>query len=128
MTLPGDVQCTVYSVCRGKLGLQEKLVFAIPPERSVWSQEDCVCELYIGFWVDGRTNKDQQGVGFPGGSVVKNSPAMQEVLETRVRSLGRKDSLEEGMATHSSILAWRVLWTEEPGGLQSIGSQRVKHD
>ena len=49
MTLPGDVQCTVYSVCRGKLGLQEKLVFAIPPERSVWSQEDCVCELYIGF-------------------------------------------------------------------------------
>ena len=45
-----------------------------------------------------------------------------------VQSLGREDSLEEGMATHSSILAWRVPWTEEPGGLQSMGSQRVGHD
>ena len=42
--------------------------------------------------------------------------------------LGSEGSLEEGMATHSSILAWRILWTEEPGGLQSIGSQRVEHD
>ena len=56
---------------------------------------------------------------------VKNPPAMQE---TRVQSLGQKDSLEKGMATHSSILAWRVPWTEEPGGLQSMGSQRVRHD
>ena len=46
----------------------------------------------------------------------------------QVRSLSREDPLEEGMATHSSILAWRMLWTEEPGGLQSIGSQRVEHD
>ena len=45
-----------------------------------------------------------------------------------VRSLGQEDSLEEGMAAHSSILAWRIPWTEEPGGLQSIGSQRVGHD
>ena len=45
-----------------------------------------------------------------------------------VPSLGREDPLEEGMATHSSILAWRVPWTEEPGGLQAIGSQRVGHD
>ena len=56
---------------------------------------------------------------------VKNPPAMQE---TWVRSLGRKDSLEKGMATHSSVLAWRSLWTEESGGLQSVGSQRVRHD
>ena len=56
---------------------------------------------------------------------VKNPPAMQE---TRVQSLGQKDSLEKGMATHSSILAWRIPWTEEPGGLQSMGSQRVRHD
>ena len=56
---------------------------------------------------------------------VKNPPAMQEL---RVRSLGREDPLEEGMATHSSILAWRIPWTEEPGGLQPIGSQRVRHD
>ena len=58
--------------------------------------------------------------GFPGGSVVKNSPAVQE---TWVQSLGQQDPLEEGMATHSSILAWEIPWTEEPGGLQSIGSQ-----
>ena len=46
----------------------------------------------------------------------------------RVRSLGQEDPLEEGTATHSSILAWRILWTEEPGRLQSIGSQRVRRD
>ena len=55
-------------------------------------------------------------------------PAMQETQETRVRSLGREDPLEESMATHSSILAWRIPWTEEPGGLQSMGLQRVRYD
>ena len=55
----------------------------------------------------------------------KNLPAMQE---TWVLSLSREDPLEEGMATHSSILAWRIPWIEEPGRLQSIGSQRVGHD
>ena len=53
---------------------------------------------------------------------------MQEPQETWVRSLGQEDPLEEEMATHSSIFAWRILWTEEPGGLQSMGSQRVGHD
>ena len=53
---------------------------------------------------------------------------MQEVREMLVESLGWEDLLEEGMATHSSILAWRILWTEEPGGLQSIGLQTVGHD
>ena len=57
--------------------------------------------------------------------MVKNLPT---VLETQVRSLGQKDPLETGMATHSSILAWRILWTEEPDGLQSRGSQRVRHN
>ena len=57
--------------------------------------------------------------------IVKNLPAMQE---TRVQSLGREDPLEKGMATHSSILAWKTPWSEEPGGLQSMGSQRVGHD
>ena len=66
--------------------------------------------------------------GFHGGSVVKNPPAMQEPQETWVLSLGWKDPLEEGMATHSSVLAWRISWTEEPGGLQSTGSQRVGHN
>ena len=55
-------------------------------------------------------------LGFPGGSVVKNIPAMQEAW---VLSMGREDSLQKEMATHSSILAWRIPWTEEPGGLQS---------
>ena len=59
---------------------------------------------------------------------VKNSPAMQETQEIWVQSLGQEDPLEEGMATHSSISAWRVPWTEESGGLQFMGSQRVKHD
>ena len=57
--------------------------------------------------------------------MVKNLPAMQE---TQVQSLGWEDPLEKGMATHSSILAWRIPWTEEPGGLQSMGSQRLQHD
>ena len=65
--------------------------------------------------------------GFPGSSVVKNLPAMQELQETWVRSQGRKDLLEEDMAAHSSVLAWRTPWTEKPGGLQSIGSQRVRY-
>ena len=60
-----------------------------------------------------------------GAPQVKNLPAMWEMQEMRVRSLGWKVTLEEGMATHSSILAWRFPWTEEPGGLQSVGLQRI---
>ena len=56
---------------------------------------------------------------------VKNLPAMQE---TQVQPLGWEDPLEKGMATHSSILAWRIPWTEEPGKLQSMGLQRVRLD
>ena len=56
---------------------------------------------------------------------VKKLPA---VLETRVQSLDQEDPLEKEMATHSSSLAWRIPWTEEPGGLQSMGLQRVRHD
>ena len=59
---------------------------------------------------------------------VENPPAMQETEETQVRSLGQEDSLEKEMATHSSVLAWKIPWTEEPGSLQSMGSQRVGHD
>ena len=60
--------------------------------------------------------------------LVKNWLPMQETQETCVLSLGREDPLEEGMATHSSILAWRIPRTEEPGGLQFTGSQRVRHN
>ena len=74
-----------------------------------------------------------EGIGYPHqyswaslvAQMVKNPPAMQE---TWVRSLGWKDSLEKGTATHSIIMAWRIPWTEESGRLQSMGSQRVRHD
>ena len=62
---------------------------------------------------------------FPGGSAVKNLPSMQEM---GVRSLGREDPLEKEMVTHSSILAWEIPRTEEPGGLQSMGCKRVGQD
>ena len=58
--------------------------------------------------------------------MVKNLPA--NAGETQVRSLGREDPLVKAMATHSSVLAWEIPWTEEPGGLQSMGSQTVGHD
>ena len=67
-------------------------------------------------------------VGFPGGSGGKNLPAMQEPQETQIQSLGWEDPLEEGMATHSSVLAWRIPWTAEPGRLQFIVLHRVGHD
>ena len=56
--------------------------------------------------------------------MVSNLPAMQE---TQVQSVSQEDPLEKEMATHTSILAWRIPWTEDPGGLQSMGSQRVRH-
>ena len=61
----------------------------------------------------------------PAAQMVKNLPAVQE---TSVQSLGQEDPLEKGIAIHSSILAWRISWTEESGGLQSIGSQTVRHN
>ena len=66
--------------------------------------------------------------GFPGGSVVKNPPANAENWETQIRTLGQGDPLNEEMATHSSLIAWRIPWTEELCGLQSIGLQIVRHD
>jgi len=63
--------------------------------------------------------------GFPGGSDVKILPAVQEIW---VQSLGQEDPLEKGMATPSTILSWRIPWTEEPGRPQSMGSQRVGYD
>ena len=64
-------------------------------------------------------------LGFPGGLV---SLPMQEMREMQVQSLGREDPLEEDMATHPSILAWKILWTEEPGVLQSMGLKRIGHN
>ena len=63
--------------------------------------------------------------GFPSGSAVKN---LSSVQETQVRSLSQEDSLEKEMANHSNIRPWEIPWTERTGGLQSMGSQRVRHD
>ena len=60
--------------------------------------------------------------------MAKNLPAMREPQELQVQSRGGEDPLEEGMATHSSTVAWRIPWSEEPSGIQSVGSQRVGHD
>ena len=65
---------------------------------------------------------------FPGGPVVKNLPANAEDVRDEGLILGSGTSLEEGTATHSSILTWRIPWTEEPVRLRSVGSQRVRHD
>ena len=67
----------------------------------------------------------EQDLETPHGSVLKNLPAIQEI---QVQSLGREDPLEKEMATHSSILAWRIPWTEEPGGIQSVESPRVRYN
>ena len=66
-------------------------------------------------------------MGFPGATSGKEPTCQYRTHETRVQSLGWKDLLEEGMATHSSILAWRIPWTEDPGGLQFMGSQRFRY-
>ena len=79
--------------------------------------------VLLGF-PDGVTST----LGFPDVSVVKNLPVMQDLQETQIRCLGWEDPLEEEMAIHSSVLAWQIPWTEEPGGLQSTGSQRIEHD
>ena len=72
-----------------------------------------------------KTSKRPSSCAFLVAQLVKNLPAVQE---TRVRSLGLDNPLEKDMATHSSILAWKISWTEEPGGLQSMGLQRVEHN
>ena len=67
-------------------------------------------------------------IGFPGGSAVKDLPAIQERQKTQVSSQGQEDPLEEGMVTHYGILAQKIPWTEEPGGLPPMGLQRVRCD
>ena len=85
----------------------------------------CVNYKVFCLYLKSLYSDDILWLGFSGGSVVKNLPAMQEM---QVWSLGREDLLEKEMATHSSVLAWEIPWTEEPGRLQSMRSQRVGHD
>ena len=89
----------------------------------------------VGVWPNGEQNFEKKPVttfqssrGLPGGSEVRNPPVDVGTTGTSVWSLGGEDFLEEGIATQSRILAWRIPWTEEPGGLQSTGLPRVRHD
>ena len=94
----------------------------VAPDSETALQEITTSELHVGM---GKLPSSNEENSLPGGSVVKNLPAKQEM---QVQSLGWEDALEKEMATHSSILAWRIPWTEECGGLESMGSQRVRHD
>ena len=87
------------------------------------TEKDESCPVSLIYWNLTKLNSESR-VSLVA-HTVKNSPAM---WETWLQSLGWEDPLEEGMATHSSILAWRIPRTEEPGGPQSMGSQRVRHD
>ena len=81
--------------------------------------------LFVGMWMDLESVKQSDVPGFPGSL---DGKASAYNAGDPVRSLGREDPLEKEMATHFSIHAWKIPWTEEPGGLQSMGSQRVGHD
>ena len=95
--------------------------------------KESTCNAGAPSLIPGLGRSSGEGIGYPleyswaslVAQLVKNPPAMRE---TWVRSLCQKDPLEEGVATHSSILAWRIPWTEESGGLQSMGSKRVGHN
>ena len=85
----------------------------------------CLCVyIYIYIHINTRSSIYKYKV-FPVAQTVKNLPTLQEIQS---QSLDLEDPLEKGKVTHSSILAWRTTWTEEPGGLQSTGSQGVRHD
>ena len=92
----------------------------------LWNQLVKLQTCLLRFWLE--LHGECGAFLVAGGSVVKNSFAMQEPKDVQVWSLGQEDPLEEGLAAHSSILAWRIPWTKEPGGLQSIRFQRVGHN
>ena len=99
--------------------------FVFNTEGCLWSGANTLrCVQWAGWVVGFELSLPKKGASLVA-QMIKNLPA---ILETQVQSLGWEDPLEKGMATHSSILGWRIPWTEEPGRLQSMGSQRVGHD
>ena len=91
--------------------------------------KNCIMQVVISYAIKYYCwSSYKGGGGFPGGSAVNNPPAMQKTQETQVRSLGQEEPLEEEMATCSSLLALKIPWTEEPGRLQSMVLQRVRHN
>ena len=113
-------------VCINTSGNNESLKLIFEWCLEVWDSISlALTEQHLNFIV---TISQHHSMGIPGVSAVKNPSAMQKTQETKLWSLGQEDPLEEEMATHSSIFAWGIPWTEEPGGLQSIESQRFRHD
>ena len=106
---------------------------SLPPTSGSSPGKESACNVGDPGSIPGLGRSTEEGIGYPlqyswaslVAQTVKNLPAVQEIW---VRSLGWEDPLEKEMATHSSILAWKISWTEEPGGLQSMGSRRVGHD
>ena len=76
-------------------------------------------------WINWKKGITNENLSFPGGAVLRIHLPMQETQETWVQSLGQEDPVEKEMTTHCSIPAWKILWTEEPGMLQSMGSQEL---
>ena len=99
---------------------------------NVYKQIDTQCIYYYYYSIMFHTRVQVLNFSLSTASqvvlVVKNPPANAGDKESRVQPLGQEGALEEGMATHSSVFSWRILWTEEPGGLRSIGSQRARHE
>ena len=112
--LPGLLRISVWWEVSGHPGSHRALVGAVRGLSTVADYQGA--QTYFSM--------STPGLGFPGGSVIKNLPAKKMWIP----SLGRKDPLKKEMATHSSILAWEVSWTEKSVGPQSMGSQRVRHD
>ena len=99
---------------------------------NVYKQIDTQCIFYYYYSIMFHTRVQVLNFSLSTASqvvlVVKNPHANAGDKESRVQPLGQEGALEEGMATHSSVFSWRILWTEEPGGLRSIGSQRARHE
>ena len=127
VSLPSSPAQHTLSLCSFKKSLEFTETRVWSPALSVPEHKSCFpnMQLQRGLGDTTYSTPTQREEGFPGGSVVKNPPASAGEAETWGRSLGQEDPQKKEMATHSSIPAWRIPWTEEPGGLQSMGSQSL---
>ena len=135
-----EANCLDMLICQHEIVKYFMQIFSLAPLENleIWKHlffsvqlqydPDSPGRLYKIVYTHTHTHTHTHARASPVALVVKNPPPMQETEVTQFQSLGWEDPLEEGMATHSRILAWEIPWTEKPGRLQSIGSQRVRHD
>ena len=102
--------------------------YAFTPALNILQILMSILQIFYNYLLVEIVFKTLPNMSFPRGSGVKNPPVVQKIQKLQFRSLGPEDPLEEEMATHSSVLSWRIPRTEEPGGLQTIGLQRVRQD